>query len=129
MPVLQFGNPKERTYMSQMQATNIMGRSLTREAKTQPITGLQKICVSMLIATFACSLIMLMLKVIGMIQIDVVFFQHILIVVTSAPIGLPVWKQHPGSIVRRLNPKHVLSNRSAKCDLTTISAVLQSMNH
>ena len=87
MPVLQFGNPKERTYMSQMQATNIMGRGFTRKAKSQSITGLQKIYVSMLIATFACSLIMLMLKAIGIIQTDVVFFQHILIVVASATIG------------------------------------------
>ena len=66
---------------------NIMGRGLTRKAKSQPITGLQKICASMLIAIFVCSLIMLMLNAIGMIQTDIIFFQHVLIVVTSVTIG------------------------------------------
>ncbi len=60
---------------------------MTRRAKTQPITGLQKFGMFMVSVVFIGCFIVVILKAIGMIHTDVAFFQYLLGMITSAIVG------------------------------------------
>ena len=73
--------------MSPMQATDIVGWGLTRRAKEQPVTWMQKAGMFLVgIILLGCFTVVI-LKMVGLTQEDTTFFQYMLATISSAVIG------------------------------------------
>ena len=87
MPILQSGNPEEHVHLPPMQAADIVGWSLNRRAKAQPVTWMQKVCMLLIIVVLLGFFIVLILKAVGLTQADTTFFQYMFAMMLSAIMG------------------------------------------
>ena len=70
-----------------MWATNIVGWGLTRKAKAQHVSMLQKFSMSVLGITFIFSLFMIALDGAGLVQTNIAFFQSVMASIVGAAVG------------------------------------------
>ena len=70
-----------------MQAADIVGWSLNRKAKAQPITGIQKACMLLMSIILLGCFTVIILNAIGLTHGDTTFFQYMLAMILSAMMG------------------------------------------
>ena len=70
-----------------MQTANIMGWSLTHDARAQSVSTMQKFCMVVVGVGFLYALVMVTLETFGMIQEDVTYYKYIMISLFSASVG------------------------------------------
>ena len=73
--------------MSQMQEPNLLERGLTRKAREQCITSIQKFCIWILGIVVLGSFAMMCLQAVGIVDPEVLYFSHILVSVLGIITG------------------------------------------